>query len=439
VLPDDAVFPGDTVFPDDTALPAAFPWMGLLALSAAAFTDVTTDLLPAGLLPQMSGSLHVPEARAGLLVGAFAVASALAAIPVTAALRGLPRRPVLQCVLAGFALLDAITAVSPWYPLTFAARLLAGVMGGTLWSMLAGYAARMVPAAQRGRAIAVVLAGITVALSAGIPAGAALAGVLGWRAVFGLLAALALLLVPGVRGRVPALPGEPSARRRSRPGQQRRRSRPGQQRRPTSRQVATGPGVPAILAVTLLLLTGHQAMYTYVAPFAPHRAGAVLLVFGLATAAGIGITGIVADRHLRAALLIALAGIAVAMGALGLAGHQPAVLLGAAALWGAAFGGAPTLLQTALVDAAGPARADVATALQTTVYNAGIAAGSVAGGLALGRAGAAALPWVTLACCAAALGAVAAARRHAFPAVRAQSAPPPLDEADAGAINTYCR
>jgi predicted MFS family arabinose efflux permease len=422
------VLPGDPVLADNAALPAAFPWAGLLALATAAFTDVTTDLLPAGLLPQMSGSLHVPEARAGLLVGAFAIASALAAIPVTAVLRGLPRRPVLQCVLAGFGLLDAITAVSPWYPLAFAARLLAGVMGGTLWSMLAGYAARMVPAARRGRAIAVVLAGITVALCAGIPAGAALAGVLGWRAVFGLLAALALLLVPWVRSRVPALPGELPARRA---GQQ--------QRRPAVRQVATGPGVPAILAVTLLLLTGHQAMYTYVAPFAPHRAGAVLLVFGLATAAGIGITGIVADRHLRAALLTALAGIAAAMSALGLAGRQPAVLLGAAALWGAAFGGAPTLLQTALVDAAGPARADVATALQTTVYNAGIAAGSAAGGLALGQAGAAVLPWVTLACCAAALGAVAAARRHAFPAARAHSAPPPLDEADAGAINTYCR
>jgi predicted MFS family arabinose efflux permease len=287
--------------------------------------------------------------------------------------------------------------------------------------MLAGYAARMVPAAQRGRAIAVVLAGITVALSAGIPAGAALAGVLGWRAAFGLLAALALLLVPWVRGRVPALPGEPRARR------------------PALRQVATGPGVPAVLAVTLLLLTGHQAMYTYVAPFAPHRAGAVLLVFGLATAAGIGITGIAADRHLRAALLTALAGIAAAMGVLGLAGHQPAVLLGAAALWGAAFGGAPTLLQTALVDAAGPARADVATALQTTVYNAGIAAGSAAGGLALGQAGAAVLPWVTLACCAAALVAVAAAGRHAFPAARAHPAAPPLDGAGADAINTYCR
>jgi predicted MFS family arabinose efflux permease len=410
-------------------LPVAFPWVGLLALATAAFTDVTTDLLPAGLLPQLSSGLHVPEARAGLLVSAFAVASALAAIPVTAALRGLPRRPVLQAVLAGFALLDAVTAISPWYPLTFAARLLAGVMGGTLWSMLAGYAARMVPAAQRGRAIAVVLGGITVALFAGIPAGAALAGVLGWRAVFGLLAAVALLLVPWIGSQVPALGGEPPARR------------------VPLRQVASGPGVPAVLAVTVLLLTGHQAMYTYIAPFAPGRAGLVLLVFGVATVAGIWITGAAADRYLRTALLTAMAMIAAAMTALGLAGRQPAALLAAVALWGAAFGGAPTLLQTALIDAAGPARADVATALQTTVYNAGIAAGSLAGGLVLGRAGPAGLPWLTLAFSAAALGVVAVARRHAFPAARPGSPAltqrnqhaRPLDEAGTGTINTYCR
>src|SRR6266699_2876676 len=112
-------------------LPDTFPWWGLLALATAAFTDVATDLLPAGLLPQMSTALHVPEARVGLLVSAFAIASALAAIPVTALLRGLPCRAVLISVLTGFALLDAVTAVSGWYPLTFAARLLAGVMGGT--------------------------------------------------------------------------------------------------------------------------------------------------------------------------------------------------------------------------------------------------------------------------------------------------------------------
>ena len=377
-------------------LPDAFPWWGLLALATAAFTDVVTDLLPAGLLPQMSSALHVPEARAGLLVSAFAVASALAAIPVTAVLRGLPRRPVLQWVLAGFALLDAVTAVSSWYPLTFLARLAAGVMGGTLWSMLAGYAARMVPARQRGRAIAVVLGGITVALCGGIPAGTALAGALGWRASFGLLAGLALLLVAWIRWQVPAFAGDPATRR------------------DPVRRVARLPGIPAVLAVTLLLLTGHQAMYTYVAPFAPGRTGLVLFVFGGATVAGIWVTGVVADSHLRPVLLTSLTLIAVAMLILGLA-RAPAALLAAAALWGAAFGGAPAVLQTALVDASGPAGADVATALQTTVYNVGIAAGSLAGGLVLGGAGAAALPWVTLAFTVAALGTAATARRRAFP------------------------
>src|SRR6185312_7567920 len=121
---------------------------------------------------------------------------------------------------------------------------------------------------------------------------------------------------------------------------------------------------------------------------------------GGATVAGIWITGVVADRYLRPVLLAALGLIAVAMLVLGLAARAPAALL------------------AALVDASGPASADVATALQTTVYNVGIAAGSLAGGLVLGGAGAAALPWVTLVFTVAALGTVGAARRTAFPPER---------------------
>ena len=380
------------------------PLLGLLALAAAAFTDVMTDLLPAGSLPQMSGALHVPQARIGLLVSAFAVASALAAIPVTAAVRGLPRRPVLAGVLAGFAVLNAVTAVSSSYPLTFAARLLAGIMGGTLWSMLAGYAARMVPASNRGRAIAIVLAGITAALSLGLPAGSALADAAGWRASFALLSVTALLLVAWVRWTVPPFPGE---------------DRPG---RVPPRRVASQPGIRTVLAVTMVLMTGHQAMYTYIGPFAARsgfgHTSLVLLVFGTATAGGIAVTGILADRHLRSVLLAALALVATAMIALGYGAQPPAVLLLAVALWGVAFGGAPTLLQTALTDASGPGNADMATSMQTTVYNIGIAAGSLAGGLVLQCAGAGALPWATSLLSAAALVTVATARRYAFPADR---------------------
>src|ERR1035441_9741703 len=229
--------------PNTIAPPAGagrLPLCGLLALSTAAFTDVMTDLLPAGVLPQMSSALHVSEERAGLLVSAFAVASALAAIPLTAALRGLRRRPVLIGALTGFAVFDAVTAFSSSYPLTFAARLLAGAMGGTMWSMLAGYAARMVPAprrpppARRGRAPAIVLAGITIALSLGIPAGTALATAFGWRTSFALLAALAVLLVAWVGWKVPSFPGEAAAARTP------------------LRRVAVRPGIATVLLVTLL-------------------------------------------------------------------------------------------------------------------------------------------------------------------------------------------
>jgi predicted MFS family arabinose efflux permease len=92
------------------------------------------------------------------------------------------------------------------------------------------------------------------------------------------------------------------------------------------------------------------------------------------------------------------------------------VLLGSVAVWGVAFGGAPTLIQTALVNASGPEHADVATSLQTTVYNAGIAGGSFTGGLALSGWGAGALPWTALPLIAGALVTVLLGSRYAFPA-----------------------
>src|SRR5215218_208237 len=97
----------NTIPPNTTAASttrtANLPLWGLLALSTVAFAAVTTQLLPAGLLPQLGGSLHVSQGQVGLLVSVYAAASFGAAIPLTAALRGLPRRPVLLGVLTGFA------------------------------------------------------------------------------------------------------------------------------------------------------------------------------------------------------------------------------------------------------------------------------------------------------------------------------------------------
>ncbi|MGW2702922.1 MFS transporter [Streptomyces sp. NPDC001340] len=175
--------------------------------------------------------------------------------------------------MLGFAVSDAPVALSSSYALTFAARLPADAMGGTLWAMLVGCAVRMVPAARRGRAIAVVPAGITLALALGLPAGTTPAGAVGRRTAFGSPVVLAVLLVVWVRLRVPGFTGAlPHARV------------------PLVR-VAVRPGICPVLSVTLCLQLGHQVMYTYVAPFAAHagcgRTGGLLAVFGAATVAGI--------------------------------------------------------------------------------------------------------------------------------------------------------
>jgi predicted MFS family arabinose efflux permease len=375
------------------------PWGGLLALAAVATWIVVTELFPAAVLPQLSAALRVAPGQVGYLASGFAVAATVAAIPFAALTRGLPRRPLLLALVAGMAAANAATAASSAYGLTFGLRIGAGLLNGMVWSMLASYAARIAPPAQRGRAVAITLAGITVALTAGLPASAAVAGLLGWRATLALLAVIGVVLMAWIRVTIPALGGEPAGTR------------------PSMLTVARRPGIRPVLATTALLLAGHQAMYTYIAPVAARaglrQPGLPLLIFGAATVAGITLAGWLADRRPRLVLGGAVALVAAALGLLVLAGRSPAGLLAASALWGTGFGAAPALLQAALTAASGPRFAAVASSFQTTVYNTGIAAGAFIGGAVLDTHGAGALPWTALPLVLAALAAVAMTARPA--------------------------
>ena len=132
----------------DAAAPAGaasrLPWAGLLALAGGAFITLLTETLPAGVLRPMGASLGVSDAAVGQLVSVYALGSVLAALPMTALTQRLPRRPLLLAAIAGFVLVNTLTALSSSYALILAARFLAGVSGGLLWSLVAGYAARMV-------------------------------------------------------------------------------------------------------------------------------------------------------------------------------------------------------------------------------------------------------------------------------------------------------
>jgi len=182
--------------------------------------------------------------------------------------------------------------------------------------------------------------------------------------------------------------------------------------------VLATPGVKPVLATVIAWMLAHNILYTYIAPFVAHaglqgRVDLILLVFGMAALIGIWIAGRTVDRHLRTAVLASLATFAlVALSFIAWSDHPLAIYIGTA-IWGVTFGGAATLLQTALADSAG-AGADVALSMNVVAWNSAIAGAGVLGGVMLQTWGAHAFPWALLCLLGVALGIVWSARAHGF-------------------------
>jgi len=378
------------------------PLGGLLALAAGGFVTIMLETMPAGILPAMSTSLGVSEAAAGQTVTVFAIGSIAGAIPLVSATMRWPRRRLLLLALVGYVVTSIVTGASGIFVLTLAARFVAGVFAGALWALTAGYARRLVEPHQFGKAVTIALAGTPVALAIGTPAGTMLAALIGWRGTFGVMALLAAGVIVWVLAAVPDFPGQAKG-----------------EGTPLGR-VFTIPGVLPGVAVILFYVMAHNVLYTYIASFlTPVGLGgnvsAVLLVFGVASLASIWITGVFIDRHLRLLMIASTALFALAVLALGVFAEVPAAVFVSVALWGLAFGGAASLMQTGVSNAAGDA-VDTVQSVAVTGWNLGIAGGGILGGLLLGGFGALALAWGTVALLLVALAIVIGARRHAFPA-----------------------
>ncbi len=387
-----------TATPDPERLPVA----ALLALAMTGFICIMTETLPAGLLPEIAQGLQVSPALAGQTVTAYAAGSLTAAIPLTLATAHWRRRRVLLATILGFLLFNTLPALSSSYALTLVARFAAGAAAGLAWSLLAGYARRLVVPRLQGRAMAIAMIGTPVALSLGVPLGTWLGGLLGWRLAFACMSALTLGLIVWVLAKVPDYPGQTEG-----------------QRLPL-REVFATPGIRAILGVVFTWMLAHNLLYTYIAPFVAQaglgdQVDRVLLTFGVASLAGIWITGRIVDHSLRRAVLVSLAGFAAIALLLGL--NRDSALLQYLGVfgWGLTFGGAATLLQTALADTAGRG-ADAALAMNVVTWNSAIAGGGILGGLLLEGIGPQALSWAVVALALGALAIATRARRHGFPA-----------------------
>jgi DHA1 family inner membrane transport protein len=378
---------------DSSSRPATapvFPWLALFILAGAIFVSVTSEFLPTGLLPQMADGLHVSESRIGLLVTVFAGTVVLTAAPLTSLTRRYGRKNIVVIVLVAFAITNFIGAIAPSYEIMLFSRILGGLAHGLFWAVVGAYAGHLVPKAQVARAVAVTGAGATLAFIFGVPVATALGHALGWRLAFTVVGAAILVLMVLVLRFLPQV-------------QHIEELRTGEIPIP-ARQDPSVFGVVVICVITTVLMIGQNLFYTYIVPFFVGPAGfpqasvsLLLLAYGVAGAVGLLLVGVIGAKFPHAGLVGGFVLVAVAVLLIGLFPGVNWLVIVALLVWGAAFGGAPALLQTRMLHTASARLRDVSLAFFTTAFNVGIGGGALIGAILLDGIGIARLPVVDVA------------------------------------------
>jgi DHA1 family purine ribonucleoside efflux pump-like MFS transporter len=348
--------------------------LGVVALMVAIFTLVTSEFLPASLLPLMAKDFGITEGAAGQVVTATALVGMVAGPGTALLFPRLDRRRLLIGFLALALLSNLLTAVAPSYVLVVVARLALGAAIAGTWSMALAVASHLVPAEHLGRAMSIVNIGVSAATVAAVPLGALISSLAGWRVVFFAVAgatAVALMLFVAVMPSVPA---------------------------------ATGGGLRTLMAALrsrvmiiglsglALMVAGHFGSYTFIRTGAesvpglsPVAIAILLAVYGVGGLVGNVLVGATVDRHLGAAMLAVPVVIAVAITGFAVSTGSVVLVFIAATLWGIGFGGIPTMSQTWLARTE-PHRTEAAGGLFVATFQFAIALGAALGGVLLDAA-----------------------------------------------------
>src|SRR5918997_3285452 len=176
---------------------------GILVLALATFAVGTGTFIVTGLLGGVAEDLSVSVATAGHLVTVFAVVYAVLSPFLVAATHRVGRRRLLVTLLLLFALANAVAAIAPTFSVLLASRVAAATFAAISTPVALATGAQLAPPERKGRALSIVIGGMSVAWVVGIPAGAVIVDHFGWRMSFALAGALAGAGPPGLRAVLP--------------------------------------------------------------------------------------------------------------------------------------------------------------------------------------------------------------------------------------------
>ena len=348
----------------------SFPWLMMILMSSVTFVGILSELMPSGVLPLMMDDLNINEVQTGNLVGYYAIASAIFAIPLISLTMQFNRKYLLLILLGGFAVSNVIAGLVHDYTIIIALRVIGGICAGVMWPMIAAYGMRLVDEKDHGKAIAVIMAGTTLGISIGMPIMTSIGNEYGWRNEFMGLGAFIFAIGLISFFILPSTPGEKLTKNSS----------------PFA--LLKIPEVLLILLLTLLGVIAHYGVYVYITRLVEELqlAGGVesaLLFFGIGSLISVLLAIKYTDNHLRLLTILMFAFIIISMVIFLLFGGTKGMGHFGFFLWGISFGPLVTLLQAAVSRQVETAK-DVATSVQSSVFNLSIMIASSAGGLLLG-------------------------------------------------------
>lgn len=345
--------------------------LALIALAMGGFAIGTTEFVTMGLLPQIADGVEISIPAAGHVVSAYALGVVVGAPTIAALAARLPRKQVLLWLMVAFAVGNFASALAPTYGSLMVARFVSGLPHGAFFGIGSLVAASLVPAHRRTWAVAMMLAGLTVANIVGVPVGTLLGQKVGWEWPYALVGLIAVATVVAVIAWIPRQPTDQSATIASELRSLKRLQ------------------VWLALAIGTVGFGGMFATFSYIAPTMTDLTGfeeaavpLVLVVYGVGMTTGAFLAGRAADRGVMRGIFFSLLAIAMLLAVFGFAAQHPVTAIPAVFLLGLVPTILVPMLQTRLMDVAHEGQS-LAAALNHSTLNIANALGAWLGSVVL--------------------------------------------------------
>ena len=339
----------------------------VVIMACAAFIFNTTEFVPVALLTDIGQSFDMQSSDVGLMMTVYAWTVMIMSLPAMLATGDMERKGLLLKLFVIFIIGHIISVIAWNYWILLIARMCIAVAHSLFWAITASLVMRVAPRNKKTQAIGMLAIGTSLATILGLPLGRLIGQLVGWRITFAIIAALALVVMVFIMRLLPNLPSKNAGSLSSLP------------------ILAKRPLLIGLYATTVIIVSAHFTAYTYIEPFMvqigeldPNLATMILLVFGVS-----GITAsVIFNRLYRFGPTQFISGamilLAISLTFMLASANYTATMFTLAFIWGIGISCIGLALQMRVLQLA-PDATDVASAIYSGIFNAGIGAGALFG------------------------------------------------------------